>query len=117
MKKRGWEPQFGFQKGWISAEDPRGNTHHFEPLDQSAEIGVFLVVLDEGGLHPLPSALDVHPGPVHLRQVHSLQVPEPPEQDLGEEEEAKQGHERAALSLEAKGVGSEHPLGVFGTGK
>lgn len=38
--------------------------------------------MDQGRLHPLPRALDVHPRPVHLGQVYPLQVSQAPEQHL-----------------------------------
>lgn len=57
-------------------------THHFKPLDQGAEVGVLLVIVDQGRLHPLPRALDVYPWPVHLGQVYPLQVSQAPEQHL-----------------------------------
>lgn len=41
-------------------------TYNFKPLDEGAEVGVLLVVRDEGRLHSLAGALDVHARPVHL---------------------------------------------------
>lgn len=68
---------------WLAgARAGADRTHHFEPLDQGAEVGVLLVVLDQGGLDAPAGALDVHAGPVDLCQVHALQVPQPPEEDL-----------------------------------
>lgn len=62
---------------------PGACTHHFKPLDEGAEVGVLLVIVDQGRLHPLPCTLDVYPRPVHLGQVHPLQVSQAPEQHLG----------------------------------
>lgn len=59
------------------------DTHHFKPLDESAEVGILLVIVDQGRLHPLPCTLDVYPWPVHLGQIHPLQVPQAPKQHLG----------------------------------
>lgn len=56
--------------------------YHFEPLDKSAEVGVLFVVGDEGRLNALPCTLNVHTRPIHLGQVHPLQVPQAPEQNL-----------------------------------
>lgn len=56
--------------------------YHFKPLDKGAEIRVFLVVGDESRLHSLPGAFNVHTGPIHLGQIHPLQVPQAPEQNL-----------------------------------
>lgn len=56
--------------------------YHFKPLDKGAEVGVFLVVGNEGRLHSLSGTFDVHARPIHLGQVHPLQVPQAPEQNL-----------------------------------
>ena len=58
-------------------------THHFKPLNQGTKIGIFPVVLDEGRLNPFTGTFNVHARPVHLGQIHSLQVPQAPEQHLG----------------------------------
>lgn len=60
-------------------------TYHFKPLDERAEVGVFLVVGNEGGLHSFPSTFNVDTRPIHLGQVHPLQVPQTPEQNLQDE--------------------------------
>lgn len=60
----------------------QARTHHFKPLDEGVEVGVLLIIMDQGRLHPLPCTLDVHSRPVHLGQVHPLQVPQAPEQHL-----------------------------------
>lgn len=60
----------------------RVKTHHFKPLNQSAEVGIFLVVLNERWLNAFPCTLDVHAGTVNLSQVHPLQVPQAPEENL-----------------------------------
>ena len=60
--------------------------YHFKPLDKRAEVGVLLVVGDEGRLHSLSGAFNVHTRPIHLGQIHPLQVPQAPEQNLTGEE-------------------------------
>ena len=50
-------------------------THHLKPFDQSAEVGVFLVVLDQGRLNTSTCTLYIHTRPIHLSQVNPLQVP------------------------------------------
>ncbi len=50
-------------------------TYHLKPFDQSAEVGVFLVVLDEDRLHAFTCTLYVHTRPIHLSQIDPLQVP------------------------------------------
>lgn len=47
-------------------------TYHLKPFNQGAEVGVFLVVLDEDWLHTSTCTLYVHAGPVHLSQVDPL---------------------------------------------
>lgn len=59
------------------------HTHHFKPFDEGVKVGVLLVIMDQRGLHSLPCTLNVHSWPVHLGKVHSLQVPQTPEQHLG----------------------------------
>lgn len=56
--------------------------YHFKPLDKCAEVGVFLVVGDEGRLYSLSGTFNVHTRPIHLGQIHPLQVPQAPEQNL-----------------------------------
>jgi len=56
--------------------------YHFKPLDQSAEVGVFLVVSNEGRLNSLSCTFNVHTRPIHLGEIHPLQVSQAPEQDL-----------------------------------
>ena len=58
-------------------------TYNFKPLDKGAEVGIFLVVGDEGRLHSLAGTFDVHTRPVHLSEIHPLQVSQAPEQHLG----------------------------------
>lgn len=50
-------------------------THHLKPFNQCAEVGVFLIVLDEGRLHTSTSTLYIHTRPIHLSQINPLQVP------------------------------------------
>lgn len=50
-------------------------TYHLKPFNQCAEVGVFLVVLDEGRLHTSSSTLYIHTRSIHLSQVDPLQVP------------------------------------------
>lgn len=56
--------------------------YHFKPLDKGAEVGVFPVVGDEGRLDSLSGTFNVHTRPIHLGQIHPLQVPQAPEQNL-----------------------------------
>lgn len=56
--------------------------YHFKRLDKSAEVGVFLVVGDEGRLYSPSGAFNVHTRAIHLSQIHPLQVPQAPEQNL-----------------------------------
>lgn len=49
--------------------------YHFKPFNQGAEVGVFLVVLDEDRLHTSTCTLYVHARPIHLSQINPLQVP------------------------------------------
>lgn len=50
-------------------------TYHLKPFNKGAEVGVFLVVLDEDRLHTSTCTLYVHTGPIHLSQVNPLEVP------------------------------------------
>lgn len=59
--------------------------YHFKPLDKGAEVGVLLVVGNEGGLHSFPSTFNIDPRPIHLGQVYPLKVPQTPEQNLWDE--------------------------------
>lgn len=40
--------------------------YHFKPLDKGVEIGVFLVVGDEGRLYSFSGTFNVHTRPIHL---------------------------------------------------
>lgn len=62
-------------------------TYDVEVLDGRREVGVLLVVEDDGRLEDVSRALDVHPRPVHRHQVDALQLAETPEQDLKEARE------------------------------
>lgn len=59
-----------------------GRAYHFKPLDQSAEVGVLLEVGDESGLNSLSCTFNVDTRPVHLGEVHPLQVSQTPKQNL-----------------------------------
>lgn len=58
------------------------NTDHIKELDRGAKVWIFLVVLDDGGSQNMASTLNVNPRLIHRGQLHSLQVPNPPEQNL-----------------------------------
>lgn len=81
-EERAW--MFSTSCGWINFiyKIYLVKTHHFEPLHQCAEIRIFLVVLNQSRLNAFPGTLDVHARTVHLCQIHSLQVPQTPEQHL-----------------------------------
>lgn len=66
----------------LFTKDTSVRTHHFKPLHQSAEIRILLVVLNQRWLNAFPRTLDVHTRTIHLCQIHSLQVPQTPEQHL-----------------------------------
>lgn len=57
-------------------------THHVHVFDQLSEVGVLFVGHDHLRLHLLASTFNDHLGLIHLKQVHPLQVPQAPEQDL-----------------------------------
>lgn len=40
--------------------------YHFKPLDKDAEVGVFLVVGNEGRLHSFPGTFNIDTRPIHL---------------------------------------------------
>lgn len=89
------DPDTRTQKDWTSKQQflqlmhmelglmsNRMMTHHFKPLDEAAKVGVLLVVGNEGRLHSFPSTFNIHTRPIHLGQIHPLQVPQTPEQNL-----------------------------------
>lgn len=59
--------------------------YHFKPLDKAAEVGVFLVVGNEDRLHSFSSTFNIDTRPIHLGQIHPLEVPQTPEENLQDE--------------------------------